>query len=355
MRHNETLDGLRGAATLAVLAYHLHGCAVVGKLFDGIRFDSLAGIALDTIRLSVDVFFLISGFVIPAAISRARSMGGFLSNRAARIYPTFLVVHLLVFCAGPLIGYRFLAEVDALGWLQHFLSNLLFLPGLFFLEIAHGVTWTLSYEAAFYVFAASAVVLARSSLGPATVVGWMAWCFGAMLMLWHHPQSLFFVAGFACYLARSRIEVLLARQGLPALLLCLASFLTMYVALDDVPIVSAIGGMLFLSVFIAQQGSVCALLRRRAFLYLAKVSYSLYLWHPIVLFAVRWMFLRTRLLLDAPVACMLAYSLVSLALTLAVAHVAHELVERRLADWLARRSSSPRPVWAVELRPLAAA
>jgi hypothetical protein len=52
---------------------------------------------------------------------------------------------------------------------------------------------------------------------------------------------------------------------------------------------------------------------------------------------------------------MLAYSLVSLAMTLTVAHVAHELVERRLADWLARRSSSPRPVWAVELRPLAAA
>src|SRR6185503_6263585 len=101
------------------------------------------------------------GYVIFGALCREPSMARFLIKRGQRIYPTFLVPHLLWFTLGPALGVGWLAQTDTLGWLAHFLSNLIFLPGVFDLPIAQGVAWTLSYEVTFYLVATLGVGLAR--------------------------------------------------------------------------------------------------------------------------------------------------------------------------------------------------
>ena len=49
----------------------------------------------------VELFFMISGFLIPASLVRHASVGKFFYDRALRILPVFVVLHLVLFVAGP--------------------------------------------------------------------------------------------------------------------------------------------------------------------------------------------------------------------------------------------------------------
>jgi peptidoglycan/LPS O-acetylase OafA/YrhL len=83
------LDGLRAIAVLLVMAFHLLPGAVVGGY------------------LGVDVFFVISGFLITALLLRERAttgnikLGAFWMRRVRRLVPA-LVLLLLVCCAAAL-------------------------------------------------------------------------------------------------------------------------------------------------------------------------------------------------------------------------------------------------------------
>src|SRR6187200_1820250 len=67
------LDGLRGIAVLAVMAYH----------YD----EQRAHYGL----LGVEMFFVISGFVILMTMEKTNSLFAFVWHRAARLYPAYLL------------------------------------------------------------------------------------------------------------------------------------------------------------------------------------------------------------------------------------------------------------------------
>jgi peptidoglycan/LPS O-acetylase OafA/YrhL len=79
-RKYETLDGLRGVAALAVLVFHLPA---------GINSDAPSG------YLAVDLFFLMSGFVIAAAYEKRLQAGwrvaDFMLVRLRRLWPLYAV------------------------------------------------------------------------------------------------------------------------------------------------------------------------------------------------------------------------------------------------------------------------
>ncbi len=109
------LDGLRGFAALAVLAFHasqvVHAPWLMPSGF-----------------LAVDLFFVISGFVIAHAYDlRMAGLGpaGFLISRAARLYPLFLLGVALGLVR---VGEQVLAGRDVSGWALSLLCNLSFLP-----------------------------------------------------------------------------------------------------------------------------------------------------------------------------------------------------------------------------------
>lgn len=139
-----------------VVALHLYGALITGGLVDpcgvAARWEWLFALG----HRGVELFFLISGYLIAGSLVRHGDATRFLVQRLVRIYPAFLVPHLLIFMVGPWVGYGWMAEVDLLGWVAHFFSNLLLLPGLFPLPIANIVAWTLSLEMAFYFLAAGA-------------------------------------------------------------------------------------------------------------------------------------------------------------------------------------------------------
>jgi len=117
-RHFRTLDALRGVAALAVVLYHLPVGSLAPKGY-----------------LAVDLFFLMSGFVVANAYeARLRadwSPGGFLIARLKRLWPLYAVgIFFGAFCyqiaesVGPANGI----QVPHLPTMSVLALNLLFLP-----------------------------------------------------------------------------------------------------------------------------------------------------------------------------------------------------------------------------------
>ena len=104
-------------------------------------------------QYGVFVFFLVSGYIVPASLERKGSVRGFWISRAFRLYPMFLVVLVLSAVAYE-TGYGTVANAGRhpltaiLGWL-FMLQNLV--AGL----NVPVVTWTLSYEMVFYLLLAA--------------------------------------------------------------------------------------------------------------------------------------------------------------------------------------------------------
>jgi peptidoglycan/LPS O-acetylase OafA/YrhL len=140
------IDGLRAVAVLLVIGFHAFPTAISGGF------------------VGVDVFFVISGFLISSLIARELadkqfSLLTFYARRARRIFPALLVV--LVVCLAA--GWQLMLPSDyrALGldaaWSAAFLANirLYFQAGYFdaaseMKPLLH--LWSLSIEEQFYIF-----------------------------------------------------------------------------------------------------------------------------------------------------------------------------------------------------------
>src|SRR5690554_5995323 len=150
------IDGLRAIAVLAVVFFHIDPSWVPGGF------------------VGVDIFFVISGFLITGNILReVGSTGGFswrefYRRRALRILP---VLFLLVFTS-LLVGHFILLpdDVEELGWSA--LSAILFIPNIYFtyfLDTSYFAEdsslqpllhlWSLGVEEQFYFFWPLIVIL----------------------------------------------------------------------------------------------------------------------------------------------------------------------------------------------------
>ncbi len=157
-----TLDGLRGIAAAAVVVWHSQ-----------ILFGS--GIVAASAYLAVDLFFLMSGFVIAHAYDPRFTAGldtaTFMRLRIIRLYPLYflgLVVMVLAVLAASTIGMK-AQWTGSLLSLSTFLS-LFFLPSPPFAVDAlfplNGPAWSLFFEIIVNAF----LVTARSWLGPRNLV-----------------------------------------------------------------------------------------------------------------------------------------------------------------------------------------
>lgn len=141
------LDALRGLAALAVCLFHYTYTfpRIVGRPFD-VGFVASAG------HYGVDLFFIISGFVIFMTLENSPRAYDFVGARVARIYPAYLAALLLTTAVVSLSALPVLRPS-----LVKFLANLTMVPQVFGQDVVDGVYWTLAYEAGFYLFAATVI------------------------------------------------------------------------------------------------------------------------------------------------------------------------------------------------------
>ena len=164
------VQALRGVAAIAVVAHHTIRTFTV-KAGAGIVPPALidAPAFYDTLAFGVDLFFVISGFIMVyvsgAYMTADKPILGFLLKRAARIYPIYIIVSLV------LIGLKVmnhLTEGASSFDLQplRIATSLLLIPAwneAGGVQPILGVGWTLSYELYFYLLFAVAVVVARKA------------------------------------------------------------------------------------------------------------------------------------------------------------------------------------------------
>lgn len=346
MRNNPSIHGLRGLAAGLVFVYHIQRSVIDGGFAMQPDRQAWWSIAVGHCWLAVDLFFMISGLLIFASLQRHASIRRFFVHRCVRIYPAFLVPHMLVFIVGPLIGYSFLADIRWWEWIVHFFSNLLMLPGVFDFPIAQIVAWSLSFEMAFYVMAASGFVLAKHRLGLISSLAWLCWIAAAATLLWFHPRFWYFIAGICVYwLSRpSEAEASTSSETKAAAwplepVLGIALLAGMFATHNlFLPLALLCGGLGFW-VVVRQRDWLSRLLQTPLMQYLGTISYSWYLWHTFVLYVTKRLFGRDGGWLGHGYVNLIAFSLVSLVGSIVCAHLSYHWIEVRSARWLLGRKS----------------
>lgn len=132
------LDALRGVAVIIVLVQH------IGEL-QSTQIQEFTADHLQLGQLGVTIFFLCSGFIIPATLERGHSLRGFWISRFFRLYPMYWV-SLALALALFVLGRPTDLELSTLDWL----ANVTMLQQFLGSPNAVGPYWTLAWEMLFY-------------------------------------------------------------------------------------------------------------------------------------------------------------------------------------------------------------
>lgn len=138
------IDLLRFFAALSVLLFHYLFRGYINGDLSILRFDEI-GHFFKYGYLGVDIFFIISGFVIAMSL-KSKSVSAFITSRITRLYPAYWFCVILTFLFIKLFGNPvFDASFFQLG------VNLTMLQSFFRVDMIDGVYWSLYIELKFYI------------------------------------------------------------------------------------------------------------------------------------------------------------------------------------------------------------
>ncbi|WP_298873253.1 acyltransferase family protein [uncultured Bradyrhizobium sp.] len=276
------IDGLRAVSILLVVGYHAHPWMLPGGF------------------IGVDIFFVISGFLITRILLAPGGMplATFYARRIKRIFPGLIVVLLAAYAIGWAIllpqPFRLLGENIVASAL--FASNLFQLGQVgYFAPLAAENPllhlWSLGVEEQFYIFWPLAlIVLKRSSYRRQNILGAMLVSLGAsMILAWENPDWGFYapiprawellIGGLLteANLVRKSDSNILGAIGLGAIVASALLFdrsMPFPGALALVPVLGAA-----LDIVSPNAATNRMLLSSQPAVLLGLVSYPLYLWH----------------------------------------------------------------------------
>jgi peptidoglycan/LPS O-acetylase OafA/YrhL len=291
------VDGLRAVAVLLVFFNHLHTRFTGGYI-------------------GVDVFFVISGYLINSVIlsdiaAGEFSIGTFYERRIRRIFPALLVMLL----GTTLLAYRCFVPSEIEAFARSLLaalfsvSNFLFWHQSGYFDAPSSLkpllhTWSLAVEEQFYIFFPLFLVVMRRLLpGRLKAATWTATAITfALACFWvrRNPTAAFFFAPLRAW--ELLFGAILSQRYLPAIdgkvqreLAALAGLLLIlvpslrYTSETPFPGLAALLPCLGTGLLIAAGETGSSLVGRvlawRPFVFVGLISYSLYLWHwPILVF-----------------------------------------------------------------------
>jgi len=289
------LQGLRGIAVISVVLYHSH------PRFQGTWFypASLWG------WVGVNLFFVLSGFLITSILLEARGkphyFRNFYARRALRIWPVYLLVLAICYLkADWFVGMPAGHAIRTAPWWAY----LLFVQNLFHLALppAMGPTWSLAIEEQYYLVWAPVVRVLRRRWTMAAVLG-AAMVASPLFRMCHFAwitptHTLTHLDGIAMgsLLALGLYSLELPRRAWLAIGVSglVAGFIAAGTVAGgtawlDTALTTGFGGTVLAS--IASTGArnpLNAILRRGPLAYLGRISYSMYMVHIMVFVYFGW-------------------------------------------------------------------
>jgi peptidoglycan/LPS O-acetylase OafA/YrhL len=309
--HAPALDGLRGLAILMVVLFHATPAAPGTTLL-----GTIVKNAAEVGAMGVDLFFVLSGFLITGILLEAkgspRYFRTFYARRSLRIFPLYYGVLFVSLVLVPLFWPMTSSDAQRIhhdqGWLWFYASNIKgslstldrpFTAGWY--QFDH--FWSLAVEEQFYLMWPVLILV----MGRRTMMGICAALIAAALALrgWlylrHDPTAAFYsltpcridelaMGGLLALLGRGRMNVPVLKQAARGVLIVCAAVLAMIWKTDARAMV--FGGTLFalffgaLIVLVVTGGEgigVRSLFSLQPIRIVGKYSYAMYVLHPFLL------------------------------------------------------------------------
>ncbi|ROO88229.1 peptidoglycan/LPS O-acetylase OafA/YrhL [Actinocorallia herbida] len=166
------LDLLRGIAALIVAVHHGAGYLTPTEA-------TWVNSWVNPGKYGVLLFFLISGYIIPASLERHGDLRAFWIGRAARIYPLLLVCLAVTAVPAAFGAWRLHGGIDDGGAAAAVVAHLTMFQDLLAVPSALNVLWTLSYELVFYFLVAALFVAGLHRASATTAI---AFAVGALAL-----------------------------------------------------------------------------------------------------------------------------------------------------------------------------
>lgn len=380
----DALNGLRGIACILVIAHHV--ASFTGNLSHGPNnADRLDGFfkVINTLWIGVDVFFVISGFLIARIlmnnINRYGSVGfpRFFLRRAMRVFPAFyLVLTLAIFWYTKLdLSYAKYMLVGPQGWdtmYENSWMNYIYVMNYAFysgMPNPMGWTWTLCVEEHFYLILPPALVLMYRSKKPWVVPVGLAVMIAlpvigrgiqyamdpnlfqqdGFFFQTHNRVDEILIGVFIAYLYvhhKDALQVFTQKAGSLCWIVAVAILvvvgiygginrLGMFPVVFQYFLVAFAIGLLILNGLFLDNRATRIMTSHKPYL-IARVSYGIYLLHPYVLFALlEWKSVFPVVHSLSPAMFLLLYGL-TLAVTTLIAALMFVAFERPMIDLGAR-------------------
>jgi peptidoglycan/LPS O-acetylase OafA/YrhL len=340
---NKGIHGARGLFAAMVFVYHVVNSGL--PTFAVVAGSPFEVYLLRSLKFGVELFFGVSGFVIIGALARAPSMRAFLWDRITRIYP-LLWITLIAIIMGSVLTGRWLPP------LVDIFLNFAALPPFIALPQINPAAWSLGYEISFYALCALAFST-RDRLGR---LWWPSIVVLSAVAVAFFPKAILMPVGLiiaSSWVDRVSIRRFAAHPGISLLLFLLLWRWIEVTTTGDMMTLTPIAGAqwwkaapLLVVAALFGLGALCGIANDRGWLgklllarplqWLGTISYSLYLWHPVVMGTIKPVLSHIGIFNYAGEAAQLVFAIVALPPSLFVAHVSQQWIETRITRALRR-------------------
>lgn len=312
LKYRSDIDGLRAVAVLPVIFFHADIPGFTGGF------------------VGVDVFFVISGYLITSIIlddisGKGFSIARFYERRIRRIFPAFFPVIAFSFVLSGFLFYSksFKLFGESVTAATLFYSNILFWRTAGYFDAASITkplmhTWSLSVEEQFYIFFPLLLVAINRFFGSRyffwLLCLWFLSFTVSVVGVYIYPIPTFYLMPTRAWelltgsvlalgyfpLVRSRFQQnILSIIGLALILFSVFFYSEDTLFPGVMAVMPVFGSALVIYAGIERVGFVQKLLSFKPIVYIGLISYSLYLWHWPILVFVKYLLFRDLFLYEA--------------------------------------------------------